>query len=368
MKSLKLAILGTRGIPANYGGFETFAEELATRLVSRGHRVWVYGRRHYAAAGIKSYRGVGIISLPALQTKYLETPSHTVFSVTHALIRQYDLVLMCNAANAFLSWLPRLKGQKVVLNVDGIERLRKKWGLLGREFYRLNERLATIIPNVVVADARAIQEYYRDRYNCPTCFIPYGAPVEKLESTSILDRLGLTPGRYLLYVSRLEPENNAHLVIEAYLKSSLTIPLVIVGDAPYARKYISELRTMAERGNVQMPGPLYGLAYRELLSHCLCYLQATEVGGTHPALLEAMGAGALVLVNETPENREVVGDAGLICHFSERKVLAAMMRKAVDSADALQILRRRAQDRIREFYDWEQVTDQYEELFHDLVD
>ncbi len=366
-KALNIALLGTRGIPANYGGFETFAEELATRLVDRGHRITVYGRSHFVDPKLRSYRGVDILPLSSLRTKYLETVSHTSLSVLIALFKPYDVVLICNAANAFLCWIPKIVGQKVVLNVDGIERRRKKWNRLGQAYCRMSEFLSTILPDRVVTDARSVQEYYLKEYGFRSPFIPYGAPVQKCESREELKALGLSPGEYILYVSRLEPENNAHLVIRAYRESKIDDPLVIVGDAPYAQEYIREIKRLAEGSNILFPGAIYGVGYRELLSHCLCYIHATEVGGTHPALIEAMGAGCLVLVNETAENREVVGEAGFLYPFNEVGSLAQSIRRVSSRPEDYGSYREQAQQRVRDRYNWEAVVTQYEAIFHELT-
>ncbi len=366
--ALRIAIVGTRGIPANYGGFETFAEELSTRLVERGHTVRVYGRSHFVPRRLTTYRGVEVRVLPALRHKYLETISHTGLSLLSCLFGAFDVVLVCNAANAFYCWLPGLAGQKVALNVDGIERLRKKWNWWGRLFYRLGELLATQLPDVAISDARVIQQYYRHEYGLKTPFIPYGASTERLQSRSALDRLGLQPGRYLLYVSRLEPENNAHLVMEAHRMAGVPEPLVVVGDAPYGRRYVDRLRSLAAGSNILLPGAIYGRGYRELLAHCLCFIQATEVGGTHPALIEAMGARALVLVNRTPENQEVVGDSGLFYPFNDREQLSRLISRVCRDAGSFDALRIRAQERVRRHYDWRRVVDRYEELFYQLLD
>jgi glycosyltransferase involved in cell wall biosynthesis len=367
-KPLRIAILGSRGIPANYGGFETFAEELSTRLVRRGHEVTVYGRVGFIAHDLENYRGVRIRVLRCVRSKYLETVSHTFLSVLHAWFCDFDVLVVCNAANAFLCGLPKLAGQKVVLNVDGIERRRRKWNSLGRAFYRLGEFLATLLPETVVADARTIQDYYLDEYGLRARYIPYGASVEVVSSTEKLKQLRLCPREYVLYVSRLEPENNAMLAIEAYLNSGVPYPLVVVGDAPYAQAYIRGLRRLAAGRNVLMPGAVYGAGYRELLAHCFCYIQATEVGGTHPALLEAMGAGALVLANDTPEHREVIDEAGLIYPFNSAGALAALLRRVYTSREDYQHLRAEARRRIAECYDWEAVVDQYEACFHELAE
>ncbi len=366
--TLNIAIMGTRGIPANYGGFETFAQELSVRLAARGHQVCVYGRSRYIDRKLSEFQGVRLVVLPSVSNKYLDTVFHTSLSVVHGLFKGYDAVLICNAANAFLCWIPRIAGQKTVLNVDGIERLRKKWGLPGKLFYRVGEWLALVTPNRVISDARVIRDYYLEKYGKETCFIPYGARVEGAGNSTILEKLGLQAGRYLLYVSRLEPENNADLLIRAYLKSGVSdIPLVIVGDAPYAGAYRSGLRSLAEQGNVIMPGAIYGGDYHALLSKCASYFQGSEVGGTHPALLEAMGAGALVVSHDTPENREVLGGAGIICSFYDQERLSNIIAEII--RDGLELRKHgiEAKARVEELYSWDAVTDQYENLFYEMA-
>lgn len=366
-RPLAVALLGTRGIPARYGGFETFAEELAVRLAQRGHRVVVYVRKHYACHSGEVYRGVNLRVLPAVRSKHLETISHTALAMVDVLAGDPDVVLVCNGVNACLTWLPRLRGIPVVLNVDGIERKRKKWGRFGKLMYALNERLACRLPTRVVADAGTIQEYYRERYGLETVLIAYGAEVGKERGTAALERLGLSPDGYFLYVSRLEPENNAHLVIEAFRRTEQELPLVVVGDAPYSPKYKRLLQELARGGNVRLPGAIYGRPYRELLSHCRGYFHATEVGGTHPALLEAMGAGARIVVHDTPENREVAEGCGILCNFYRTEELAAWMRRLQAAPGEWDPFVRAAQERVRNRYDWERVADQYEELFYGLV-
>src|SRR6476659_8034278 len=172
---MRLAILGTRGIPARYGGFETLAEELSARLAARGHDVTVYTRTRYSEPGLESHRGARIRVLPTIPTKYLDTVAHGLLSGFDAALERYDAVLVCNAINAASSFLPRLGGRtRVVLNVDGLERHRRKWSWLGRAAYKFSERLSTRLPDAVVSDARVIESYYRERYGFPTVFIPYG--------------------------------------------------------------------------------------------------------------------------------------------------------------------------------------------------
>ena len=245
----------------------------------------------------------------------------------------------------------------VALNVDGLERKRKKWNRLAKAWYLISERLATFCPSVVVTDARKITEYYMARYGKRSEFIPYGAETGKLDSDAVLERLGLERCRYFLYVSRMEPENNALLVREAFEKLATPMKLALIGDAPYAQEYIQRVRNTTDP-RVLMPGAIYGREYHELQSHCFAYIHATEVGGTHPALIEAMGRGALVLYLNTPENTEVAGDAGISFEAGE---LGAKLELVLRMPESERVeWGRRAMERVVERYSWDRVTDEYE--------
>jgi len=358
---VRIALLGTRGIPANYGGFETFAEELSTRLAARGHEVTVYCRQRFSQP---VYRGVRLQYLPTVRHKYFDTVAHTAVSTLHLLGHRVDAALYCNGANAIFTIWPRLAGMPVALNVDGIERLRKKWNRLAKAWYLVSEWLATFCPTAVVTDARTIQDYYRRRYGKESTFIPYGAEVGKAAGAGTLPQFGLEPGRYFLYVSRLEPENHPLEVRQAFETVDTPLKLALVGDAPYAPDYIRRVRDTRD-SRVVIPGAVYGDGYRELGSHCFAYIHATEVGGTHPALIEAMGRGALVLYRNTPENAEVAGDAGIPFEPAE---LADKIRGLLEmSEDRREVFRRRALERVRERYSWDAVTDAYERLLARLV-
>jgi glycosyltransferase involved in cell wall biosynthesis len=357
---MRIAILGTRGIPARYGGFETFAEELGIRLAARGHQVSVYCRERHAGS---EYQGVSLRYLPSIRHKYLDTLAHTFFSTFHLLGHRVDAAVYCNGANALFTVVPRMFGMPVALNVDGLERKRKKWNRLARGWYRLSEWLATFCPTSVVTDSRSIQDYYRERYSKSTVFIPYGAEAGKVAGEETLRRLGLEPGGYFLYVSRLEPENNPLLVRQSFEKVQTDFRLALIGDAPYAADYIRQVRDTRDT-RIVMPGAVYGEGYHQLQSHCFAYIHSTEVGGTHPALIEAMGRGALVLYLDTKENAEVAGGAG-IAFTSD---LTAKMEMALAmSDDERNEYRRKAEQRVRERYSWETVTDQYEQLLEKLA-
>lgn len=357
---MRIAILGTRGIPASYGGFETFAEEISTRLARLGHEVTVYCRERHPEP---TYRNVRLRYVPTVRHKYAETLAHTFLSTLDLLARRCDTALYCNGANAVFSALPRLFGIPSVLNVDGLERKRKKWNRLAQSWYLISEWLATFCPNVVITDARAIQAYYRQRWRQDSLFIPYGAEVGKVPTTEVLRKLGLEPGRYFLYVSRMEPENHALEVREAFENVRTDMKLAMIGDAPYARKYIQRVRDTSDP-RIVIPGAIYGQGYRELESHCFAYIHATEVGGTHPALIEAMGRGALIIYRNTTENAEVAEGVGIPFEGD----LSQKIKHALSLPESeRERLRRDAAKRVEERYCWDRVTAAYEQVFRRLT-
>jgi glycosyltransferase involved in cell wall biosynthesis len=307
------------------------------------------------------FQGVRLKVLPTIRHKYLDTVVHSFLSALHAAPGRYDAALICNAANAPFATILRATRTPVALNVDGLEHKRKKWNWIGRKYYLLAERLATILPTETVTDARVIQEYYLARHHAESTMIAYGAEVERRIDPSVR-RWRVEPNRYVLYVSRLEPENNAHMVIEAFKRVRTAHKLLIVGDAPYAHEYIKDLKERA-RGDkrIVFTGFVFGRDYRTLQQNAYCYIHATEVGGTHPALLEAMGFGNCVLTLAAPENMEAIGDAGIA--YADEADLADKLQKVLRDGSLVQSYRNRAQARVQQFYDWDYVVDRYEELF-----
>ena len=376
--ALRIALLGSRGVPARYGGYETFMEELGKRLARRGHEVTVYCRSHYAdpppasqtstasGASRREYLGMRLVVLPTIRTKHLDTPVHTLLSTLHGATRRYDAALVVNAANAMFVPLLRLTGTPTALHVDGLEQERSKWGALGRAVYRLSERLATWVPTRLVTDAATIERHFLERHDTPSTMIPYGGDLPRTDSRETLESLGLEPGSYYLYVSRFEPENNPHRVVEAFRDCRSNRRLVMLGDAPYSDAFIRRLRATDDR-RILFPGAIYGTGYRELQQHAHAFVQATEVGGTHPALVEAMSFGNCILLNDVPENREVAGDAALYFRAAEPATLTTLFDQLDVDADRVAEMARRAQQRAEERYTWESVTDRYEALFTELA-
>ena len=366
MSELRVALIGSRGIPANYGGYETLMEELAPRLQDRGLEVTVYCRSHYTPRRLTEYRGVRLVVLPTLATKHLDTPVHTLLSTLHAARQRFDVALVVNSANAAFLPILRSRGIATALHVDGIERQRAKWGVFGTSVYSLSERLATSLPHVVVSDAEVVREYFQRRWGIESRVISYGVDPRPEPPGDMLAKLGLESRKYFLYVSRFEPENNPHTVAEAYRNVGGDLALVMVGTAPYARKFIRSFTRDADP-RILFPGAIYGRGYRELLSNAFAYIHATEVGGTHPALVEAMGYGNCVVVNQTPENVEAAGGKGLPFRAENPASLARALNKLRSEPNLATELGSDALQYALKTYNWDHVADQYLQLFRDLA-
>ena len=360
---MKIAMMGTRGIPANYGGFETCVEAVSTRLVQRGHQVTVYNRPHHVKWREPSYQGVRLVRLPTIANKYLDTPVHTTLAALHASAERADIVLIFVAANSPITLLPRLAGRKTVLHVDGLDWKRDKWPPLAKRYIRGAEWLGTRLPHAIITDSRVVQQYYRDTFHAHAEYIAYGADVEPAGPGKLLAQFGLRPREYILFVGRLVPENRIHTLIEAYQRLHTDKKCVIVGDAPYAEAYKARLRNIAGP-NVIFTGYQFGAAYRELSTHAYLFVEPSTVGGTHPALVEAMGFGNCVVAHDTPENRETMGAAGFGYNGLEpAESLRTLLQGLVDDPARVAEARVRACEHALRTFSWEQVTDAYESLF-----
>lgn len=360
---MKIAIVGTRGIPNRYGGFEQFAEKAGSMLVDRGHEVTVYCRRPYTTPDDEYDRRVKRVILPSIHQKHLDTWTSGLISSAHVAFSGNDVVLICNVANSPFAWFPRVLGKPVVLNVDGLDRRREKWNALGQTALHACEWLSTFTPTRVVTDAESIHDYYRDRYGKESTIIGYGSDVP--EGDLSLDGFDLQPGRYVLYVSRLEPENNPELVLAAWRKVRSDWSLVMVGDNRYDAGYLDRLKEQADE-RVIFTGAIYGNGYWVLQKHAGMFVFACEVGGVHPALIEAMASENPVLFLESPENNETAGDAA-IRYTKSADDLAAKVQALLDDPAARQQWAARAGERARQLYRWEAVAEKYEHLFEELL-
>lgn len=366
---MKIALMGTRGVPASYSGFETCVEQLGMRLVQRGHEVTVYCRSHHITYAEPTYLGMRLVKLPTIANKYLDTLVHSFVSSLHALLKRYDIALYFIAGNSPVTWIPRVVRTKTILNVDGLDWKREKWPALAKTYIQFAELLATKLPNAFLTDSRVVQGYYRDRFNSEPPYIPYGSDVDIVPAGATLQQFGLTRGEYILFVGRLVPENCAHHLVEAFRGLQTDLKCVIVGDAPYVEEYKARLRALgADDPRVVFTGYVFGDGYRELGSNARIFVESSGVGGTHPALIEAMAFGNCVVVNDTPENLETIGDAGF--GYSARQgtdSLRGVLEHLLHQPEVVEEFRARAKQRAHSVYSWETVTDAYEELFYRLA-
>ncbi len=356
---MNIAIVGTRGIPNRYGGFERFAEQISSRFADHGHRVTVYCRRAFTTPDDVYDRRIRRVIVPSLHQKHLDTWVSTFFAAVHVAFSDNDVVLLCNVANSPLAYIPRLFGKPVVLNVDGLDRKREKWRGLGAQVLHLCEWMSSFSSNQLVTDAKAIHDYYLAKYGSESVVIGYGS--EMPAGNYSLNGLNLEAGRYVLYVSRLEPENNPALVLRSWRNVRTDWPLVVVGDNPYDPGYLAGLKALGDE-RVRFTGSIYGDGYWALQKHAGIFVFACEIGGVHPALIEAMAAGNAVLYLDTPENAETAGDAALAYEKSEDD-LAAKLQALLDDPARREQLAIRARHRAEALYRWEAIAQKYETLF-----
>ncbi len=365
---MKIAILGTRGIPASYSGFETAVEQLAARLTARGHEVIVYCRSHVVDPSLTEYKGARLVHLRTVQNKYLDTFVHTFRSAVHAArVTRPDVALFFIAGNSPMCLITRWASIPSLINVDGLDSDRRKWPAFAKVYLRFAERAAPRLADAAITDSHAVADVFERRYGRRIGVVPYGVEDPGDDGTDVLERLGLEPRKYILFVGRLEPENNPHLLVEAFSRigadETRGMKVAIVGGAPYADDYIRRVRRAADP-RVVFPGYVFGRGYWQLQHHAYLFCAPTEVGGTHPVILEAMAAGNCVLVNDHRPNAETVGDAGV--YFSGAigvDDLARQLEWLLGDPAAVERYRDRALQRAKE-YSWEAVTDRYEELLY----
>lgn len=360
---LRIAMLGTRGVPAAYGGFETAVEEIGRRLVERGHTVTVYCRNSKTGTPVTSHLGMQLVHLPALRLKAAETLSHTALSVAHIMFSaKPDLAFVFNAANApFVPWL-RMLGVPAAVHVDGLEWKRDKWNGAGRRYYLSAEKLAVRTADALIADAQGIADYYARKFRVETELLTYGTKIIRNPESTRLGELGIRPHEYHLVVARFEPENHVDLIIEGYHLSNATYPLVVVGSAGYPGDHADRITALAASDQrVRLLGGLWDQPQLDqLYANALTYAHGHSVGGTNPSLLRAMGGGTSVLAYDVDFNREVLGTDGRF--FTTAETLRELIDDAEHHASQSQDVGQRLQRRARDLYDWDLVAEGYEDL------
>ena len=362
---LDVGVFGARGIPSTYSGYETFLTVLLPELAARGHRVTMYCRDGAVPEG-GSYRGVRCVRLPSLRSKQLSTPTHGLVSAVAARAARHDVVFVVNVANAAYCLLSRMSGQRMVLNTDGQEWLRGKWGVAARRVFLASARLTRWAANSVVADCAAMRAIYADQFSTESTVIPYcwGETVPA-EDPPLLARLGLPARGYFVAAGRLVPENQLAEMTRAYLESGLPHPILVLGAANYASPVSEALARMAaDDRRIVLGGHVDDRSeYCAIVRNAIAYLHGHQVGGMNPSLLDAMGSGARVVAAATPFNRETLGDTG---DYFERpdSGLAELLRAVAGDAPGADDARRvAARARVVSEFSLAEVTAAHEALF-----
>jgi glycosyltransferase involved in cell wall biosynthesis len=364
---VRVALIGIRGLPAQCGGSETAAQELYPRLAARGHTAVVYCRRHSVEPAQKWYEGVRTVVLPSVNTKALDTITASFLALLDVVANdRADIIHIHGIGNAVLFPLFRVCGKRVVTAVDGMDWTRGKWNRVERAYLRLALYLAVKWADDVYVDSLEAQRLCQALYGRTFPLIAYGTQIRTGAGTEALRRHGLEPEKYFLFVGRLIPEKGVHYLIDAHRQVETDFPLVIVGDNPYHSKYVQQLKDAAD-GRVLFVGTEFGEAFWQLCANSYVYVQPSEVEGTSPALLSAMGCGRCVVVNGIPENVDAIGEAGLAFYRNDVDDLARLLRELLANPAWVRRLGAAAQARAREFYDWERITDQHEELFWSVI-
>lgn len=371
---MRIAIIGIRGLPSSYSGFETFIGELAPRLAARGNEVTVYCRRSLFKERPDAWNGVRLKYLPSIEHKLFSTLSHSLISVLDASFSKYDLIFLVNAANGYMGLFPRMMRKNTVLNVDGMEWLRPKWNKFAKWFFRSSAQFGTKVFDAVVTDAEEMHRLYAQQFGINTDYIAYGANIEYSTEPEMLKKYNLDAGDYYLIASRLVPDNNADIIVQGFVRSTSTKKLAVAGGADYRgnimeQEFLERLKSIADDRVVFLGHVNDSREVIELHCNCFAYIHGHQYGGINPALLKALGCGNLVLANATPFNREVLADGeyGILFNQDAEAVTGAITEVEADPERCANF-RDKARRRIESDFTWDKITDQYIDLFQRVME
>lgn len=362
---MKIAMLGQKGIPASYGGIERHVEELATRLVERGHDVTVYCRPHYTRMS-GEYRGVKLVGIPSVRTKHLDTATHCALSLPHVLAQRYDIVHFHALGPSIFASIPRIFGAKTAVTVHGLDWQREKWGKIATWILKRCEHSSVFFPSRAIVVSRALREYFWRKYGITVTYIPNGTNLPHVREAETIREMGLEPGGYVLFVGRLVPEKGCHYLLDAFSKIDTDLDLVIAGGTSFSTDYVDLLHAKAT-GDTRFLGYVYGDVLDELYSNARLFVLPSDVEGLPIALLEAMSFGNCCLTSDIAENLEVIGDCGETFRQGDPEDLAANLSSLLADPDKCRSLGERARRHVLETYDWDGVTLHTEAIYCSML-
>lgn len=356
---MRIGILGTRGIPNQYGGFEQFAEYLSLGLVKRGHQVWVYNSSLHSYTE-SSWKGVHIVKCTDPENK-LGTAGQFVYDlncILDARKRNFDVLLQLGYTSSSIWGKLLPKNALVFTNMDGLEWKRSKYGKMTQQFLLRAEKWAVKTSDVLVADSLGIKSYLSGKYGKEAHFIPYGAELMQGADAKSIEGYGVVPGNYYMLIARMEPENHIETILRGYCQSGDTRPFLVIGktDNQFGRYLLSEFKSIE---SIRFLGGIYDLNVLNQLRHfCRIYFHGHSVGGTNPSLLEAMASGALIAAHRNPFNEAVLESDAL--YFSSPAEISECITTAVISSDNWKQNNLR---KISEKYSWDHIINQYLGIF-----
>jgi glycosyltransferase involved in cell wall biosynthesis len=360
---VKIAIIGSRGYPYVYSGYETFVSEVAPRLAKQNIEVHVYCHKPLFTAKPKEVNGIRLHYIPSIKSKSLSQWSNSFLSTCHALTMGYDVILYVNSANGLFGPLTKIFRQKTAINVDGLEWLRPKWKGLGAKVFYFTSKMATRWMDRIITDAEAMREVYLNEFKTESTVIAYGANIRYSKQPELIQKWKLKPKDYYLIVGRLIPDNNALLIIEEFVRSNTSKKLVIVGDVPYKDAYAEQVKNITDE-RIVFTGYVNGSdELAELYHGCFAYFHGHEFGGTNPTLLKALAYGCAILALDTKFSREVLANGEYGMFFTkDAGNLCSCLHVLEENGCHLEQFRDKSRKRIEAQYTWEKITTQYAEL------
>ncbi len=367
-KKLKIAIIGSRGYPYVYSGYETLVRELSERLANKGHHVKVYCHRSLFINKPKFINGIELVYTPSIETKFLSQISNSFFSFIHVCFSDTDVVLVVNSANGPFGFLTKIFQKKTCINVDGLEWLRPKWKGLGSLYFKLSSKMATIFFDKIINDSKEMRKVYLKLFNTDSTVISYGAKVKKSSKPSLIKLWNLKKLDYYLIIGRLIPDNNADMLVKGFLSTKTCKKLVIVGDVKYKDQYATNLKSIDDdrlifTGYIENQDIL-----SELYHNCYVYLHGHEFGGTNPTMIKAMAYGTAILALTTPFNKEMLQNNKFGLFFKKNIESLANLINLCEKDPAMVLnMKKNSVKGISNIYNWDYITNQYLDLFNELV-
>jgi glycosyltransferase involved in cell wall biosynthesis len=367
---MRIAMMGTRGVPATYGGIEHHVEEIGSRLVERGHEVTVYCRDNYIDLDrpSTSYRGMDLRVMRTAGTKHLDAIVHTALATTDAMRRGFDVLHYHAVGPATLALLPRLGSRKgVVATVHGLDSQRDKWGTRARTALRGAEWLVGRAPHQTVVVSQSLRDHFRDTYDRDTVYIQNGVVPGRSEATKVFGELGIRPGRYLLFVGRLVPEKAPDLLIKAFRQVETDAHLVLAGGSSFTNGYVADVRALAAQDpRVVLPGYVYGRDLQALYTHATAFVLPSRLEGLPLTLLEAASYGLPLVASNIPPHVEVLTSSGpghRMFPVDQVDALAATLREVLADPVTERAAARDVRKDVLRRYAWDAAVDRLEMVY-----